>query len=68
MLETFRALRMCLRRVNCVCNSAIKDITVELEGAKFDVTILDAKLFSLDSKLEADSDDINSLRIKQKDM
>ncbi|CAB4019614.1 Hypothetical predicted protein, partial [Paramuricea clavata] len=56
--------KVCTCPYTCV-NS---DIIAELEGVKLDMTILGSRLFASISQQESKSDDINSLRVKQKDI
>ena len=56
--------KICTCPYTCV-NS---NIFAELEGVKLDMTILESRLFASISQQESKSDEINSLRVKQKDM
>ena len=56
--------KVCTCPYTCV-NS---NIIAELEGVKLDITILESRLFASISQQESKSVDINSLRVKQKDM
>ena len=53
---------------NCSCANVNRDMAIELEVVKLDMTILRYRLFTSISKQESESDEINSLRVKNKDM